>query len=84
MAKKHQTKPGADGHQTKHSYPGQDVRRSHDRGSDGVKRNDHQVDQHTGRKLTISTGKVTNTKHEKNAKQGSIGDWFGLGGGIKK
>lgn len=59
---KNKPKPGGVTHTTKHIYkdssdPGH--RRSHDRQPDGTKTNDHQVDQQTGRKLNIQTGKVT-------------------------
>ena len=80
MARKHQTnnKPNSSGgtHSTKHSYEKVDspcYRRSHDRDKSGRKTNDHQVDQQTGRKLDIDTGRVHGGNKKKEKKTG----WFG-------
>lgn len=87
MARKHVTKNESDGkggkHVTKHSYPGQNHRRTVDIDKKGNRSGDHQVDQGTKRKLTIESGKVKGEDKNVN-RPGGIGNWLGFGGGNKK
>jgi hypothetical protein len=63
MSRDHETANTKDGtHVTKHSYPNADVRRSHDRGPNGEKINDHWTDQNTGE--TYYAQDTTDGKHK--------------------